>query len=266
MNIALIIGTVISVGMIFLGIFTAGDLSAFYDPISILIVFGGTFGVLIASFPLSVTLKVPKLLKIALFSNKTKPEQYIAELVEYARIARGKGLLALEESANNCKDPFMKQSLMLIVDANDPDKVRTMLEDAISFMEERHAQGRAYFEKGAALAPAFGMLGTLIGLILMLRNLGHDPDSLGPSMAVALVTTFYGSVLSNILFVPIENSLKAAHDKEVLCMQIVVEGVIAIAAGSNPRFIQEKLEFMLPKDAAAKSSNEPAKESGGRKK
>ncbi len=245
MNISLIIGTVISIGLVVFGILNGGEFSMFIDPASLAIVAGGTIGVLIAISPLSFLKRIPKLFKIALFPPKYDPQKYIAELVEYAKIARSKGLLALEDSANKCEDPFMKQSLMLIVDANDSSKVRAMLEDSIDFMEERHAEGSEFFAKGASLAPAFGMLGTLVGLIIMLNNM--EEGNLGQAMAIALITTFYGSFIANVIFTPLEAALKNAHASEMFCMRIVVEGVMSIAAGSNPRLIQEKLEFMLAK-------------------
>ncbi|MBR4111525.1 MAG: MotA/TolQ/ExbB proton channel family protein [Ruminiclostridium sp.] len=245
MNISLIIGIVISIGLVVFGMLNGGELSYFIDPASFAITVGGTIGVLIAISPLSFLKRVPKLLKIALLPPKYDPQKYITELVEYAKIARSKGLLALEDGANKCEDPFMKQSLMLIVDANDSSKVRQMLEDSLDFMEERHAEGAEFFGKGASLCPAFGMLGTLVGLIIMLQNM--DGGNLGQAMAIALITTLYGSFFANIVFTPLEAALKNAHSAEMFCMRIVVEGVMSIAAGSNPRLIQEKLEFMLAK-------------------
>ncbi len=247
MNISLIVGWVISIGLVVFGIFQGGEIGWFIDVPSLAITVGGTFGCLIASFPLSYLAGVPKKFGLALFPKKYKPEKYIDEIVEYAKIARGRGLLALEESANGCQDPFMKSALMLIVDANDADKVRGMLDDAINFMCERHENGRAFFEKGVGIFPAFGMLGTLVGLVNMLNTMSDDPDNLASGMAVALITTFYGSLFANVLFAPLAAALKNTHEDELLCMQIIEEGVLAIAAGSNPRYIQEKLEFMLPK-------------------
>ncbi len=187
---------------------------------------------------------------MAVKPKKYDPSKYIAEIVEYAQVARSRGLLALEESANQCQDPFMKSSLMMIVDANDPEKVRGMLDDTIMFMCERHDQGRAFFEKGVSIFPAFGMLGTLVGLINMLKGLNletGDTSELTGGMAVALITTFYGSLFANVVFAPVAMALQNVHNDELLCMQIIEEGVLAIAGGSNPRYIQEKLEFMLPK-------------------
>lgn len=255
MNITLIIGTVISIGLVIYGIMDGGELGMFIDIPSVMITVGGTFGVLIAISPLSMLKKLPKLMKIILLPPKYDPQKYIADIVEYAKIARSKGLLALEDSANKCEDPFMKQSLMLIVDANDSSKVRQMLEDSLDFMEARHEEGMNFFSKGGSLGPAFGMLGTLVGLVIMLNDL--EGGDLGPAMATALITTFYGSFLANIVFAPMEAALKNAHASEMLCMQIVVEGVMSIASGSNPRLIQEKLEFMLPRsEKSAEAASE----------
>lgn len=256
MNISLIVGWVIAIGLVLYGIFDGGDIGDFIDIPSLAITVGGTIGCLFASFPLSYLAGVPKKFGMALFPKKFKPDKYIDEIVEYAKIARGRGLLALEESANNCKDPFMKSALMLIVDANDADKVRGMLDDAISFMVERHENGRAFFEKGVGIFPAFGMLGTLVGLVNMLATMDSNPDGLASGMATALITTFYGSLFANVFFAPLASALKNTHDDELLCMQIIEEGVLAIAAGSNPRYIQEKLEFMLPK--SKKKEEKPA--------
>ncbi|MBD5384704.1 MAG: motility protein A [Ruminococcaceae bacterium] len=231
-----------------------GQMENFLEMQSFLITVGGTVGCLIASFPLSYLKGVGKRLGMAIKPKKYDPTKYIAEIVEYAQVARTRGLLALEESANQCQDPFMKSSLMMIVDANDPEKVRGMLDDTIMFMCERHDQGRAFFEKGVSIFPAFGMLGTLVGLINMLNGLDlttGDTSALTSGMAVALITTFYGSLFANVLFAPVGMALQNLHNDELLCMQIIEEGVLAIAGGSNPRYIQEKLEFMLPKSQHA---------------
>lgn len=245
MNITIIVGWIISIALVIFGIMQGGTMDMFIDIPSVAITFGGTLGVLIAISPVSLLKNLPKLLKIAVFPPKYDPRKYIDQLVEYAKIARSKGLLSLEDSANKCDDPFMKQSLMLIVDANDSAKVREMLESSLDFMDERHAAGREFFSKGISMGPAFGMLGTLVGLVIMLNDMSSG--DLGKAMATALITTFYGSLLANVLFTPLECALKNAHDDEMFCMQLVIEGVMAIAAGSNPRVIQEKLEFMLAK-------------------
>lgn len=245
MNITIIIGWVLAFGLTVYGIVSGGDIGNFIDPASVFITVGGTLGGLIASFPMSTLAALPKLLKICLFPPKYNPQKYIDEIVEYARVARSQGILTLEDSANKAKDPFMKKSLLLLVDANDAEKIREMLEEAIDFTDERHAANIAFFEKGVALAPAFGMLGTLVGLINMLAAMGESSDGLGAAMATALITTFYGSLLANVIFGPLASALQNANQSEILCMQIICQGSMAIAAGSNPALIREKLEFML---------------------
>lgn len=247
MNITLIVGWVVCFGLILFGIFSGEGVqgSWFIDIPSVLITVGGSLGATIAQTPLSSLKNIGAWFKVAVLPQKYDPKRYITEIVEYATIARSKGLLALEESANSTKDPFMKQALMLIVDANDPEKVREMLENSIDAMSERHQAGAGFFATGVSMGPAFGMIGTLVGLVIMLNQMAEDPDGLGAAMAVAIITTFYGSVESNVIFAPLEAALKNSHADEVFCMNLVVEGVMSIASGSNPKLIQEKLEFML---------------------
>ncbi len=253
MNITGIIGFLAGVGLIVYGMIGSGDpLSGFIDYPSIAITCGGTLGALLISFPFKIFKNVPKMLKLVLKPKKYKPTEYIDQMVEYAKIARSKSLLALEDSANECKDPFMKSSLMLIVDANDSDRVKAMLDDAIDFMCDRHEENTAFWDRMGAVAPGFGMIGTLVGLINMLANLSGNADGLGKGMSTALITTFYGCIMAHLIAAPIANRLRTIHAEELLCMQIVEEGALAIISGANPRYIQEKLEFMLPKNKGKK--------------
>ncbi len=223
----------------------AGNLKSFYDLPSIAIVFGGVIAALMLSFPLEQFARVPKHIRIIFMPQKYVPEEYITKLVDCAKKARINGLLALEEDTRAVDDAFLKNSLQLIVDSIDPEKVKTQMELWSQSVEERHAQERSFYDKGAQLAPAFGMVGTLIGLINMLKNL-EDISTVGPNMAVALITTFYGSCLANIVFAPISNKLRVRHDEEYLCMEIVYEGIQAIQSGENPKLIEEKLIHLLP--------------------
>lgn len=237
------------------------SLSNFVDVPSIVIVVGGTFAALMVSYPIKFFTKIFKHLKIILFPTQYNPHEYIEQIVEFAKEARINGLLALEDKLNDTQDSFLKNSLMLVIDSVEAEKVKTLLETELDYMEDRHAQDRAFYAKGSAYAPAFGMIGTLIGLINLLQNL-TDADAIAPAMSVALVTTFYGSLLSNLVFAPISNKLKVRHDEEYLCKMIVSEGVQAIQAGDNPKFIEEKLTQLLPSNlAAAVSSDEAVKES-----
>lgn len=257
MNIAWIIGFVIAVGMTVFGMVSGGEIAWFWDPPSVAIVLGGTVGAVIANYPMSTLKNMGKLLKLAILSPKYDPENYIEQMVDYCKTARQKGILALEEQANACTDTFMKSALMLIVDANDSDKVKSMLDDSINFLCDRHDQNIAIFNRAAGVAPAFGMVGTLCGLIGMLKRMDPtDPNSaasLGSSMATALVTTFYGSLLAHVLFTPIGNQLQYLHNSEVLCLQIVEEGTLAIISGANPRYVEEKLRMMLPMNTKTKA-------------
>lgn len=257
MNITGILGFLAGLGLVVYGMIGSGDpLSGFIDYPSIAITCGGTFGALMMSFPFKVIKNVPKMLKLFAKPKKYKPQKYIDQMVEYAKIARSKSLLALEESANDCSDPFMKSSLMLIVDANDSDRVKSMLDDAIDFMCDRHEENTAFWDKMGAVAPGFGMIGTLVGLINMLANLSGNADGLGAGMATALITTFYGCIMAHLIAAPIANRLRTIHADELLCMQIVEEGALAIISGANPRYIQEKLEFMIPKNKGKKKEKE----------
>ncbi|MBQ8176669.1 MAG: motility protein A [Oscillospiraceae bacterium] len=266
MNISGIIGLVLAIALIIWGMVTGGDIMGFWDPPSVAIVLGGTVGAILFNYPWSVITKVPKMMKIAFFPKKYDPDKYINEMVDYCKTARMKGILALEESANACPDPFMKAALMLIVDANDSDKVQSMLDDSINFICERHENNYALWSKASGVAPALGMIGTLVGLINMLAALDpSDPNSastLGAGMSTALVTTFYGCILAHIIFTPIGNLCKYNHNQEILCLQIIEEGTLAIISGANPRYVEEKLRMMLPgthkpkKNAAAASEGE----------
>ncbi|MCH5347876.1 MAG: motility protein A [Oscillospiraceae bacterium] len=267
MNISGIIGLVLAFGLIIWGIMSGGELSGFIDPASIAIVVGGTIGALIFNYPVSVLTKIPKMLKVAFLPPKFDPDKYISQMVEHCKTARMKGILALEEAANACPDPFMKTSLMLIVDANESEKVKSMLDDSINFVCERHESNYALWAKGSGVAPAMGMIGTLVGLINMLASLDPtDPNSaatLGASMSTALVTTFYGCILAHLIFTPIGNLCKYNHNQEVLCLQIIEEGTLAIISGANPRFVEEKLRTMLPASHKPKGSAAAASEGGG---
>lgn len=229
----------------------------FVDVSSMAIVIGGTTCSLLVSYPFSFFARIKKHLSILLKPKKQDPLTYIDQLISYAKEARMNGLLAIEDKLNDCEDIFMKNSLMLVVDSVEPDKVRALLETELDYFDARHSADMEFYLKGSDYAPAFGMIGTLIGLINLLGNLS-DTAALVQNMAVALITTFYGSIMSNFIFKPIASKLKIRHDDEFLCKIIVVEGVHAIQDGDNPNFIEEKLLKILAakvavQRAAAKS-------------
>ena len=279
MNIVYLIGLVLAIFFTFFGIAVSMDglvptldvtkLGNFFDAPSLLIVVGGTLAVVVACYP-KLAKSFPAHVKIMLRAKAFDPSIYVEQLTELAQIARKNGLLALEEKATEQTDPFFKQAIMLIVDANDPDRVRSILENDIEQTSARHQEVVAMYERGSNAAPAFGMIGTLIGLINMLKGLdGADMDSLGPNMSVALVTTFYGSLLAHVIFNPIAANLTARDEEEILCRQIIVEGIMAIQSGENPKFLRERLmTFMRQKmrEGEVQSGGREKKEKKSRKK
>ena len=261
MNITYIIGVVLAILVFLLGCvmginigpnapadapmfdFNIGNMWNFFDAASIFIVIGCTFAIVVASFPGSTLGSIPKHFGIMLNSKKFNPMDIIDQLVDLAQTARKNGLLALESKANEQEDPFFKQAIMLIVDANDPDKVRGILENDIECMSARHEDSAALYDKASSVAPAFGMVGTLVGLINMLRSMDMSSGGgdLGGSMSTALVTTLYGCILAHMIFGPIGNNLRIRDSEEVLCKQIIVEGIMSIQSGENPKALREKL-------------------------
>lgn len=245
MDISTIIGLLMGFGFIIGGIVTSGELGSFIDIASIVIVLGGTIASTLASFPLDKFNNLFKVIKKAFQHNDTSPTKVIGDIINLASVARKEGLLSLEEYSENLDDEFLKKGIMLIVDGTDPELVRNILETELIFLEERHMDGQSIFETMGTYAPAFGMIGTLIGLINMLRFL-DDPSTIGPSMSVALVTTLYGSMLANVVFLPIAQKLKIRSRDEILVKELMVEGLLSIQAGENPRIIEEKLKTFIP--------------------
>lgn len=245
-GITFIIGFVAAIGFIIYGIMAeaVSNIGNFMDVGSIIITIGGTFAAIVMSVPVSTLTQIPKHFKILFTGGKSNPVDYISKITELAQEARRKGLLALEDKANEYNDEFLKSSIMLIVDAIEPEKVKKILETELDFICDRHDASITLYEKGAGYAPGFGMLGTLIGLINMLKKL-DDTAQLTAGMGVALITTFYGSFLANVLFSPIASRLRSIHEDEMLCKLIVIEGIVSIQAGENPRHIEDKLLTML---------------------
>ena len=251
MNITYVIGVVgavvvMLIGMMFGGegaLLTPGQLKNFFDPASIFITIGCTIMIVIASFPVSALKDIPKHFKVLMNIKGNDPLAIIDELVDLAQVARKNGLLALEEKGNQQENPFFKQCIMLIVDNNDADQAREIMMNDIEQSSARHEAGAGMYDKGSSVAPAFGMVGTLVGLINMLKamDVASGGGNLGPAMATALVTALYGCVLAHMVFGPIANQLRLRDEEETLCKLIIVEGIMSIQAGSNPKALREKL-------------------------
>lgn len=244
MDIATVIGIIFGIVLLTGSIAVEGSLSAFWSLSSLMIVLGGTIAATLINYPLHQVVSTIKVIRIAFRNHAYEPGEVITILVSFAEKARREGLLALEAEAEAIDEPFLKKGIELIVDGTDPELVRNIMETDLTFVEERHKQGAQIFENMGASAPAFGMIGTLIGLILMLRSL-DDPSKIGPGMAVALITTFYGSLFANLLLLPIAGKLRIRSSEEILNKELMLEGILSIQAGENPRIVAEKMKSFL---------------------
>jgi chemotaxis protein MotA len=247
MDISTIGGIFLGFAMVGMGIIIGGvGVGIYVDIPSILIVLGGSFAGLMISNPLPRVLGVMKYLKHALQIPNYELEKTITTLVNFSERARREGLLALEDDIEEVEDEFLKNGIQLVVDGTDPELIKSILYNDVGQLEERHSIGIKIFDDWGALAPAFGMIGTLIGLIAMLANL-DDPDAIGSGMATALITTLYGSFVANLLFIPIKNKLEDRDKSERLSRDIMIEGILSIQAGDNPNILKYKLiSFLEP--------------------
>lgn len=251
MDLASLLGIIIGIVMVFFGIFTSGGIAAFgnfIDIPSVFITIGGSIASVMTMHKMPDFVNGFKSISLPFQDKVMDPGQVIRQIIELSNIGRKEGLLALEEAANNIEDDFLKKGIMLVVDGTDPELVRGILETDLVCLEERHGKVIGFWQKWAEMGPAWGMIGTLIGLVNMLKTLS-DPDSIGPQMAVALLTTLYGSLLANWLCTPIANKLKASNQQEVIMREITIEGLLSIQAGENPRVIEEKLKSFLAPSA-----------------
>jgi len=249
MDISTLLGIVLAFAFLVIGVFWGGgELGSFGDPASIMIVIGGTLASVFTSYTIKDFLTLPKVIGMSFKQIAYDPVGGINAIVSLANIARKEGMLALEERVGELKDDFLKKGIMLVVDGTDPELVKNIMEAELGSIEGRHQKGIGMVEQIGALGPAFGMLGTLIGLIIMLGNL-DDPSSLGSGMSAALITTFYGSILANAIAIPISTKLKTSSSNEIMYKEILLEGLLSIQAGENPRIIEEKLYSFLPRSA-----------------
>lgn len=247
MDLASFVGIVAGVVLYTVAIAMGGDLVAFWDLPSLLIVVGGTLAAIMVNYPMGQVLSLPKVFGKVFFKKIMVSAEVIQILVRFAEKARREGLLALEEEALTLDDDFLRKGIQLVVDGTDPELVRNVLETELVFLEDRHKSSQSMFLTMGSLAPAFGMVGTLIGLIVMLREL-DNPDAIGPGLATALITTFYGALMANLFFIPVAGKLGVKSQEEILLREVAIEGILSIQAGDNPRIVEEKLKaFLAPK-------------------
>ena len=233
--------------MVVFGIITSGGVSAmgnFIDPPSIVITIGGSLSSLLSSYTMPEVINNLKGLGVAFKDPKMDHGAVIRQIIDLSNVARKEGLLALEEVAGNLDDEFMEKGILLIVDGTEPELVRGILETELVNMDDRHKSMAGFYDTWATLGPAWGMIGTLVGLVNMLKKL-DDFNTIGPNMATALLTTLYGSLIANWFCTPIANKMKNINSKEYQMKEIVIEGLLSIQAGENPRVIEEKLKSFL---------------------
>ena len=248
MDLASIIGLIAGVFFVLITILLGGDLLTFFNLPSIMIVVGGTVAATLINFPLVKVLEVMNVVKKAFMHQEESPVEIIDTMVSLAERARREGILAIEKSIFELDDPFMKDGMQLAVDGSEPEIIRSIMQNELENLETRHKTGQAIFHAMGTYAPAFGMIGTLIGLINMLKSL-DDPTQIGAGMAVALITTLYGALMANMVFLPLEGKLKQRSADETVKREMIIEGILAIQSGDNPRIVRGKLlTFVAPKD------------------
>ncbi|MBN1759562.1 MAG: MotA/TolQ/ExbB proton channel family protein [Chitinispirillaceae bacterium] len=243
MDLATLIGLICAVFLILFGI-KPQNIPAFIDLPSMYITLGGAISATIAAFPASKLITAFGVLKNAFLVKTETPVEIIKQLVEFAEQARREGILTLEARAAEIKDEFLKKGIQLAVDGTESELIKDILSTEIAFTEARHEEGAKIFDFLASMGPSFGMIGTLVGLVLMLGNMSNV-ESIGPNMAVALITTLYGSILANVFCIPIVEKLKGYSRKEILIKELMLEGIMSLQSGDNPRIVEQKLTAFL---------------------
>ncbi|MBT3983595.1 MAG: motility protein A [Bacteriovoracaceae bacterium] len=243
MDIATIIGLVLVVAAVGGAILTGGEFGWFIDVPSIFVVCGGVLAGTFIKWPIETVKRLGSYISKAIFFQPSDPKEIIEEVQKLAETARRESVFALEKVP--VADPFLKKAMTLAADNRPPEIIQAILQLEIDAMEQRHKEGIAVLDGIGADGPAYGMIGTLIGLVIMLQNLS-DPSSIGPAMAVALLTTFYGSCIANAFAIPFSNKIAFRSGIEMLKMNIIIAGTLGIVAGENPRVIREKLDSFLP--------------------
>ncbi len=257
MDIATIIGLITGFSLVLWAIMSKTNITTFIDPASFAIVGGGSVAAVLMCFPLKNVLGLAGVLKKTVFTKPQDPNTLISDLVRYAEVARRDGILALEGVVSEINDPFIVGGVQMAVDGTDPALVEQMLTGELDSLAERHSDGKGLLEALGKYAPAFGMIGTLVGLVIMLGGM-DDPSTIGPAMAVALLTTLYGSMIANMFALPLADKLGLRSQEELLIKAIVIRGIMAIQAGDNPRIVEQKLKTFLPHRLRGSSEEDKA--------
>jgi chemotaxis protein MotA len=242
MDLATLIGVIAGVGALIMGyLLEGGTIGSLFGLSAAVIVFGGTFGAVLTSFSLSDLKKVPNWLRVAFSAQSFGTAEAYESLVRFAEKARREGLLSLEQELPTVNDRFTRQGLQLVIDGTDPEITQEILESTIAVLEKRHRVGISVFEAAGGYAPTMGIIGTVMGLVMVLGNL-TDPESLSHSIAAAFIATLYGVSSANLLWLPIATKLKMKDKSEIAAMEMVLDGILSIQAGDNPSILKEKLK------------------------
>jgi len=247
MDFATILGIVSGFGLVIVAMSMGGGLMWFFNVPSLMIVLGGTFGALLINYPLSEIFGVIRVAKNVILKKESSVQNVIEQMVEMSKISRREGILALERFIETIDDTFFAKGIRLMIDGIEPAVLSKILDTELEYLEERHRLGAEIFSTMGNFAPAMGMMGTLIGLVKMLMMM-DDPSKIGPAMAVALVTTFYGVVLSNLIFLPVAGKLKTKSAQEIMKKQLMISGILSVQSGDNPRVLEQKLHSFISPD------------------
>ena len=246
MDIASIIGLLLGTCLLVLAIIVKSPLGVFWDTASVLVVIGGSISAVLICFPLKQILTTARVTKNVFFNKQQNFGELIELIVSLAETARRDGLLALEGRLEELSNPFVVLGIQMAVDGTRPEVIEDIMRTEMDAVATRHRNGKSVLDQMGRFAPAFGMIGTLMGLIIMLGNMGENPDAIGSGMAVALITTLYGAIVANLVFLPCAEKLGFISKHELLAMEIVVRGIMGIQSGENPRIIEQKLNTFIP--------------------
>lgn len=245
MDIATIVGTLAAYILVVSAMLMGAGIAPYIDIPSVLIVIGGTTGIVFMSFPMDKALGLMKFTMKTIKYPLDDPASLIGQLVEFAVKARRDGILSLESAEDEVNDEFLKKGIRLAVDGTEPEVIKSILETELEYMTSRHKLGSAVLGSMEGFAPAMGMIGTLVGLVAMLQSM-EDPSTIGPAMAVALLTTLYGAIIANLFAGPYKLKIEVRSGQEQLLREIMIGGIMAIQAGDNPRIVEQKLNAYLP--------------------
>lgn len=247
MDLATVVGFLAALGMIFWSLWagTSGQVGIYWDTPSAILVIGGTIFVVLMTQAAEKYLSLFRVIKRSFLTRKQSMARVIEQIVKLGEQARREGVLSLENALGDIEDEFLANGVRLVIDGTAAGEIESILTAELEAMDQRHSQGKAILDLFAKYAPAFGMIGTLMGLVAMLKNM-DDPKAIGPGMAVAILTTFYGAIIANAICLPLSDKLSFRNDEEMMLRTVMLKGILSLQAGDNPRVTQSKLSVYLP--------------------